>query len=123
MVYHIRASIDYNHIPAVIDSLPAQGKKAAERYAKAARDIAKTIVPVRTGRLKQSIDTVQVGPMDFETYTDIRYARFVEWGTRFMHAQPFMTPAAQMAQGDLPLIGMIFGIAVDSAAITGRIQN
>jgi len=57
------------------------------------RDEAKRVVPVRTGRLRDSIqfrsDTTAaiVG-------TDVPYGKYVELGTSKMAAQPYLQPAA-----------------------------
>ena len=53
------------------------------------------LVPVRTGRLQASIQTIEypgtvvVGPVD------VPYSLFVEYGTRYMTAQPYIRPAAE----------------------------
>ena len=55
---------------------------------------AKRVVPVRTGRLRDSIQsrsdatTAIVG-------TDVPYGKYVELGTRKMAAQPYLHPAAE----------------------------
>lgn len=54
---------------------------------------AQRIVPVDTGRLRASITTRDSGPLNFEVYTNVDYAGYVEWGTRYMAAQPYMRPA------------------------------
>lgn len=57
---------------------------------------AKRYCPVDTGHLRASI-THSIG-LDSEGVfgtvgTDVHYARFVEFGTRYMDAQPFLRPA------------------------------
>jgi HK97 gp10 family phage protein len=68
----------------------------AEALANAIANGAKQLCPVDTGRLRASIG-VQAGSdsqgnfFDVGTYTS--YAGFVEYGTRYMAAQPFMRPS------------------------------
>lgn len=55
---------------------------------------AKVRSPVRTGRLRNSI-AVDPAPdgLKAKIGTNVEYAPFVEFGTRFMSAQPFLWPA------------------------------
>lgn len=89
--------VRYNGLPALSAAAVLRTKTAV---AKAAFDIegnAKTIVPVDTGNLKNSIQTAlepgglgaTVGPRNVE------YAIYVEFGTYKMRAQPYMRPAAE----------------------------
>lgn len=50
--------------------------------------------PVQTGFLRRSI-VFQLANMGFEArvFATAEYAPYLEWGTRFMSAQPFMGPA------------------------------
>lgn len=89
-------SVTFNRFPEIAAALPDKTKAVV---AKAAFDIeaqAKNRVPVDTGALKNSITT------DFENdgltavvAPHMEYAAFVEYGTRRMSAQPYMTPAAE----------------------------
>lgn len=61
----------------------------AELQAKAQRN-----APVDTGTLKRSISLeFRDGGLTAESEATAEYAPYVEWGTRFMNAQPFMRPA------------------------------
>ena len=53
---------------------------------------AKTIVPVDTGNLKNSIGS-EVDGLSAEVSATTDYADYVEYGTSRMHAQPYMGPA------------------------------
>ena len=57
------------------------------------------MVPVRTGTLKRSIElSIEDGGLTARVRATAEYASYVEWGTRFMNAQPFIRPAfAQQA--------------------------
>ena len=52
------------------------------------RDEAKRVVPVRTGRLRDSIQ------FRSDTTADVPYGKYVELGTSKMAAQPYLQPAA-----------------------------
>lgn len=65
-------------------------KTAAEASAYAQR-----IVPVDTGRLKQSIGVWPGdGGLSATVTPDTEYMVYVEYGTRYMAAQPYMMPTA-----------------------------
>jgi phage protein, HK97 gp10 family len=50
--------------------------------------------PVDTGTLKRSIGLdISDGGLTAESKAGAEYAPYVEWGTRFMEAQPYMKPA------------------------------
>lgn len=55
---------------------------------------AKKKCPVDTGRLRGSI-TTNLGNLEAEVGTNVEYARFVEFGTRYQEAKPFMVPAIE----------------------------
>ncbi|KKL56162.1 hypothetical protein LCGC14_2248180 [marine sediment metagenome] len=67
---------------------------------------AKEFVPVLTGRLKTSIQTDLTALLSGLTFSamvgsPVKYAPFVEFGTRKMHAQPYLYPAWLIGQRDL----------------------
>ena len=68
------------------------GMQAAQQTA----DYARQVVPVRTGRLKASISAGEEGK-NFKTQVDCPYAVYVEMGTRFMTARPYLRPGVQRA--------------------------
>ncbi len=99
-------------IARLLQTLPPEAFAAVQTLAKetAVRvaERAKEIVPVRTGHLLGSIDTVfdeeiedpdsDGSPRAFEpvqVVADTPYASFVEFGTSKMAAQPFLGPAAE----------------------------
>ena len=64
-------------------------RNGAELQARAQRK-----APVDTGTLKRSIGLeIRDGGLTAESEATAEYAPYVEWGTRFMKAQPFMRPA------------------------------
>jgi HK97 gp10 family phage protein len=59
--------------------------------------------PVDTGRLRRGIETdIDTGGAHSDVtgvlFDDVPYAPFVEFGTRYMRAQPFLRPGMAMAQ-------------------------
>lgn len=56
---------------------------------------AKEIVPVRTGRLRDSIYRRKTGFLSWEVGASMFYAGFVEFGTRYMRARPYLRPAVE----------------------------
>ena len=74
-------------------------RKAQLVVAKTAHDIeadAKSLAPVDTGMLRNSISTtIGAGGLSAEIGQTASYAAHVEFGTRRMRPQPFMRPAAE----------------------------
>lgn len=100
MAHRTTITVRFNHLPRLSAEAVVRAKVAV---AKAAFDIeahAKTVVPVDTGNLKNSIQTqieadgltATVGPRAVE------YALYVEYGTSRMGAQPYMRPAAEVVR-------------------------
>lgn len=58
------------------------------------QDVAQTVCPRRTGQLADGI-TLEIldGGLTAEVAPHTNYAGYVEWGTRFMNAQPYVRPA------------------------------
>jgi HK97 gp10 family phage protein len=57
------------------------------------QDRAMSIVAVDTGRLRASIRLRRVGNLVVQVFTVVEYGPYVEYGTRYMQAQPFFRPA------------------------------
>ncbi len=65
---------------------------------KAALDIeagAKQRAPVRTGNLKNSIQASEENPLLWRVDVGANYSVYVECGTRYMAAQPYLLPATE----------------------------
>lgn len=56
------------------------------------KDYAKTLCPVRSGALRDSIDIQKEGD-DYTIGSDLPYSGIVEYGTMHQAPQPFMRPA------------------------------
>lgn len=55
--------------------------------------MAQMLAPVDTGRLRAGISMRDSGPLSFEVYTNIEYAPYQEFGTRYQAGTPHMRPA------------------------------
>jgi HK97 gp10 family phage protein len=62
---------------------------------------AKQLAPVDTGNLRASIGASSEGPLSWVVRASAHYAVYVEMGTRYMAAQPFMRPAVERARARL----------------------
>jgi HK97 gp10 family phage protein len=69
-------------------------------FAMRVQNNARVLAPVDTGRLRSSIMATKgrdsTGPY-VEIGTNVEYAAFVEFGTRFQVAQPYLRPALAVA--------------------------
>ena len=73
--------------------------------------LAKQLVPVRTGHLRSSI-YAKIHDWVAEIGAEATYALFVELGTRYMRARPYLYPAIQQ---HLPRLEQIILDALDAA--------
>jgi HK97 gp10 family phage protein len=73
--------------------------------------------PVDTGRLRDSIQARQLGPLAWEVSAEAPYAEFVEYGTSTNPAQPYFRPAFEVVKaqfGDMAVAEL--NAAIDRAA-------
>jgi HK97 gp10 family phage protein len=67
------------------------------RLANTGESLAKGYAAVRTGNMRRGIghtEAKKIGSWwESMLYSTADYSKFVEWGTRYMNAQPFMRPA------------------------------
>ena len=74
---------------ALARQMDAAAQTACRDAARDAAALARQLAPVRTGRLRAS-----VAARENTVLADCPYAAYVEQGTRFAPAQPFLLPAA-----------------------------
>jgi len=86
-------------------------RRQLEMWAQTVGDIARAKVPVRSGYLRSTI-YAQIGGWVAEVGTEASYAVFVEFGTRYMRARPFLFTAIQSY---LPVLEQIILEAIDMA--------
>ena len=80
-------------------SIPVDYSEAAEVFKAVFLDVARELVPVRTGYLKSTI-TAEIGEASIGEVTvmaSAEYAQYVEFGTYRQMAQPYFIPAIEAA--------------------------
>ena len=92
----VTISVTFDKFPQIAAAMP---EKTSQVVRKATFDIegqAKNRAPVDTGALKNSISTeFEDNGLTGIIAPHMEYATFVEFGTKRMSAQPYMTPAAE----------------------------
>lgn len=89
--------VNFNHIPAYNAALHAGAVAEVERSGREVEAAAKARAPVLTGTLRRSIHTVlSAGGLTATVGPSVAYSAFVEFGTRYMPARPYMRPAAEL---------------------------
>lgn len=82
-----------DHTGDVLRALENKIPAALEACGLQAESHAKSIVPVDTGQLRNSITHTQEGDRTEVIGTNVSYAPYVELGTRRQSAQPYLKPA------------------------------
>lgn len=104
-------------LAAIPGNVKAAALPAVIKQAEAMQRTMETLVPVRSGNLKESIEITPAGrvtppysqpggsmtvPENAAAITigneDVRYGHLVEYGTTKTHAQPFFWPAVRLGQ-------------------------
>ena len=89
--------IVHANVPAILKKVKKRAEREGAGYGV---ERAMRYVPVRTGKLRLSIKVY-----DNDSFgSDVRYAGFVEDGTRFMRARPYLAPAARDVAREMPKI-------------------
>lgn len=88
----------------IIDAMKSGSATGTRDAAEFIKDRAQQLVPVDTGRLRDSIRVNEIGPRSYTVGPgdEVEYADYVEFGTSRMAAQPYMRPAAEMARREFP---------------------
>lgn len=107
----LRADIDWDEaafmasLVRAVARLEVAGEAGLWTVGLHVQNVARALCPVDTGRLRSSIMATRgqdgMGPW-VEVGTNVYYAAFVEFGTRYMAAQPYLRPALAQAAGMLP---------------------
>lgn len=95
MAKKVSMSITFNRFPEIAKRVP---ELASEVVRKSAFDLeanAKSIVPVRTGRLKNSITTEMVNKFEAHIAPHTDYAEIVEYGGHNRAPRPYMRPSIE----------------------------
>lgn len=89
----VRARVVFNNFPAIKAGMLMNAEAITGKAALDLEGQMKARVPVDTGFLKSSIQARKVGPAHWRVTVGAEYGLFVEYGTRFMGAQPYFYPA------------------------------
>lgn len=84
-----------NRIPALIIRLPEVVRNELIESIARVEGHAKILCPVDTGTLVNSIQSEVTGPLSVACYTDVEYAPYQEFGTRWIAPVAFMQRAAE----------------------------
>lgn len=89
--------LETRKLKSVAARFPAEVDAIVRATALAIEGDAKQLAPVDTGNLRGSIKMVDAVPMDgkAEVVVGAEYGLYVERGTRYSRAQPFLGPAVQ----------------------------
>lgn len=63
------------------------------------REVSKGIAPVNTGKLRDSIYSDRIDKGEWIYGSDLEYAHYIEFGTRYIQAEPFLRPAIDIVKG------------------------
>lgn len=99
----IAARVAFNHTKAIQGELKENASKVIRKTLLDVLADAAALAPVDTGALKNSLSPsgegnvfdMKPGDLFGVAGTSLEYAGFVEFGTRRMAAQPYLTPAAE----------------------------
>src|SRR6185369_2539391 len=83
-----------NNLPRISSQIERALSAAIKKAAFAIEAEAKTLAPVDTGMLRNSIQTDIEGPLKATVGTNVEYAAYQEFGTRHQKGTPFLTPAS-----------------------------
>ncbi len=89
------ARLVYSKLPALEGEVRHRAGLVVRKAALDIEAYAKSVVPVRTGNLKNSIQTHQLNDLQAIVGTPVEYAAYVEYGTYKMAPRPYLTPAAE----------------------------
>jgi HK97 gp10 family phage protein len=88
--------IEFDRFPEIAAKMPGQASAVVRTTAFRVEARAKTLVPVDTGTLKNSISTgIESGGLLAIVAPHTDYAAYVEFGTRRASARPYMIPAGE----------------------------
>jgi HK97 gp10 family phage protein len=87
-----------NNLPRIQSQIERALSEAVRKAAFLIEAQAKTLAPVDTGMLRNSIQTRVEGPLKATVGTNVDYASAQEFGTRFQKGKPFLTPAADQVK-------------------------
>lgn len=93
----VRVRVRGRGLVDLTERLAKTGPQLAYHFAQRVEAYAKDKVPVRTGVLKDSIIRERISNGVHSVTVNAFYGIYVNYGTRYMRAQPFWEPAIEMA--------------------------
>lgn len=84
-----------NRIPELIARFPEVVRNELIESISRVEAQAKILAPVDTGNLRNSIQTEVTGPFSVACYTDVEYAPYQEFGSRWIAPVAFMQRSAE----------------------------
>ncbi len=90
-----RIVVRYNNLPRIAERLPEVVSAIVRKAAYDVEAHAKSVVPVDTGKLKNSITVEFPNQTKAIIAPHTEYAAYVEFGTHRQRAKPYMRPAAE----------------------------
>lgn len=86
---------------AASDEVSKGGRGIIGKIVLAVEGRAKRLAPVKTGTLRRSVTSRVVSPTRGQVGSNLEYAPYVEYGTRYMEAQPFLEPAIDDSKAEI----------------------
>lgn len=80
--------------------IPEKIKQVVAELGQTSKEAMDTNTPVDTGRLKEG-NVLNMTDTGFELVNEVYYSGYVNYGTRYMTAQPFLEPAMEVASQEL----------------------
>lgn len=112
MSCYVEGVEEFRHVMRRFDvSMQKHVHRQLESWAEDVKVLARQLVPVRTGYLRNTI-YAKIREWIATVGAEASYACWVEFGTRYMHARPFLYPAIQE---HLPRLARIVCDALEAA--------
>ncbi len=113
--------IVYDHLPRCASEALARQDDLSTNVASDMHDEAKRAVHVLSGALRNGINLHRGNPAEVtassrEGGAPREYAAYNEYGTRYMHAIPFMMPGYVFGRAKLPIRGREYGAWIEAVA-------
>jgi HK97 gp10 family phage protein len=87
-----------NDLPRISSQIERALSAAVKKAAFSIEAHAKELAPVDTGNLRNSIQTDIEGPLKATVGTNVEYAQYQEFGTRYQKGTPFLSTAADQVE-------------------------
>ena len=105
--------LDSRRLDRMIAQMLPRARRVVRQAAEEGAHLARSYAPVRTGRLSRSYraqrDQADSLALTYDVLSDVPYASFVEFGTRFMAPRPHLTPAMEEVRARFgPMVREIF---------------